>query len=241
MLEADVNSLNSQWGRLNIAPFQAYLATRPAPDALVAPNNRNMSERLSKFAARWLLRSASIANRLPDLVLHWQLRDRAIDVAHEAPHTSICGDTPEGGVLRCTRYHGSILFVPERPWSAEAKPGPGVKIDAGEMALFERAVALARAHGAYLLLEQTPYYLTDTIFPPKNTAAVEQFFCELARANPHVLYARLSHLDGADHDPALYYDSWHFDAVGAWTMSEATAPLIADLDRGYRPEPCILR
>jgi hypothetical protein len=241
VLEADVNSLSNNWGRLDIAPFQAYLATRPAPDALVAPDNRNLSGRLVKFGMRWVLRSASIANRLPDLVEHWQLRDQINDVAHETPQTSVCDETPEGGVLRCIDYHGSKLFVPERPWSVEFKLGGTVDIDADQMALFERAVALARAHGAYLLLEQTPYYLTDTIYPPDDTAPVEQFFCELARANPNVLYARLSHLDGIDHDPALYYDPWHFDAAGARIMSEATAPLIADLAHGYRPEACILR
>jgi hypothetical protein len=241
VLEADVNSLSNNWGRLDIGQFQAYLATRPAPDALVAPGAQGLSGRLSKFAARWLLRSASIANRLPDLVEHWQLRDRANDVAHEKPWTWICDETPEGGVLHCIDYHGSKLFVLERPWSGEPKPGGAVEIDAAETALFERAVALARAHGAYLLLEQTPYYRTDTTYPPDDTAPVEQFFCELARDNPNVLYARLSHLDGADHDPALYYDSWHFDAAGARIMSEAIAPLIADLARGYRPEPCILR
>jgi hypothetical protein len=107
--------------------------------------------------------------------------------------------------------------------------------------LFKRSAELARAHGAYLLLDQTPYYLTDKIYPPSITAPVERFFCGLAQANPHVLYARLSHLDGADHDPALYYDQDHFNAGGARLMSEAIAPLIADLARGDRPEPCILR
>jgi hypothetical protein len=241
VLEADVNSLNIGWGTFHIAPFQPYLATRPAPDALVAPADQDMGGRLAKFATRWLLRSASIANRLPDLVEHWQLRDRANDVAHETPQTTVCDRNPDGSVRHCTYYHGSQLYAAESPRLEGPNHTSTVKIDGAETALFERAVALARAHGTSLLLAQTPYYLTDAIYPPENTAPVEEFFCGLARANPNVLYARLSHLDGVDHDPALYYDSWHFNAAGARILSEVIAPLIADLARAYRPEPCILR
>ena len=54
-------------------------------------------------------------------------------------------------------------------------------------------------------------------------------------------YARLSHVDGIDLNPTLYYDAEHLNADGARALSQIIAPLIADLAHGHRPEPCVLR
>jgi lysophospholipase L1-like esterase len=174
------------------------------------------------------------ADGVPALVEHYR--------GEQTSQMLACDETQEGTVVQCAGYHGSSLFVPERPWSGATSCCVSlVLIDTVTKTLFERAIARARARGAAVLLDQTPFYLTDKIYPAVSTAPVEAFFCGLARADPHVLYARPSHLDGVDHDPSLFYDRSHFNAEGARIMSEAIAPLIAALARGERREPCVLR
>jgi hypothetical protein len=237
VLEADAYSLGEDEGRFDTSSFQEYLATEPRPDAMFIPHD-GISGRLARFATAWLMRSATIANRLPDLLAKWQIPPLPGGVS---PFAEVCRRTP-GHELDCAGYHGSDLVDPEKnPWAGDAKSGGAIGINPPQQAMFERVAALAGAHGAYLLLDQTPFYHTDEVFPPDVTAPVEQFYCELARRNAHVLYARLSHLDGVDDNRALYYDGWHFNADGALIMSQTIAPLIADLAHGDRPEPCVLR
>jgi hypothetical protein len=143
-------------------------------------------------------------------------------------------------VLHCIDYHGSTLFVRDHQWSGGAEQ-VSAHIDATDTALFERAAALARAHGAYLLLVETPRYLADTVYPPEDKARTEEFYCGLARRQAHVLYARLSHVDGIDHNPTLNYDAGHLNADGARVLSHIIVPLIADLAHGHRPGPSVLR
>jgi lysophospholipase L1-like esterase len=94
------------------------------------------------------------------------------------------------------------------------------EIDDVVMRAYEHVVTLARQYEFSLLLDATPRFHDDEVYPRGIKARAEAFYCGLAKAHRQVLYARLSHAGGIDRDASLYRDGGHFNMLGARKMSE---------------------
>jgi hypothetical protein len=107
--------------------------------------------------------------------------------------------------------------------------------------LFEHIVSLAEQNDFQLMLLETPRLEGDQNYPAEQKQRTEAFYCGLAQAHRSVLYARMTHMDGIDREPFLYWDWEHFNGIGATKMSQLIAPLITALANRQRTEACLLR
>jgi hypothetical protein len=233
VFEADPRLLDLAVGQFFKQDFRDHVAVIPEPGDLLRESQPTLQQRASAFAVAWLARSASLPNRLPVWWRRWRARGQD---SRPAAQTFECG--PDNS-LRCKYYNGGELFMtgPGREIAEEPMP---FRIDADRMALFAHVAALAEKEDFWLLLAETPRFHGDEAYPADSKARADAFYCGLAQAHPRVLYARLTHVDGIDRDPSLYFDWTHFNGLGAGKMSRLVAPLIMALARGGRPQPCLL-
>ena len=235
VFEADPQFLDKGYGQFHKEEFGDRIAVVPDLSELLRQPRPTLQQRARAFAVTWLVKSASLANRLPDLWRRWRMRGAA--GASEVKFYS-CG-VPEKPLL-CRYYNGANNFVIGNGENMTGSPRP-FNIDAERIALFEHIVSLAEQNDFRLMLLETPRLQGDQAYPVEKKQRAEAFYCGLARAHRSVLYARLTHLDGIDRDPALYWDWEHFNGVGATKMSQLAAPLIAALANRQRPEACLLQ
>jgi hypothetical protein len=231
--EADPRELDQKVGVFQKAHFRDHLAVVPDPEDLLRVPRPTLEQRVSSFAVNWLVRTASLPNRLPQLWQHWRERH---DDGDEPSQIYVCG---ENSSIRCVDYHGSALILPGSTEKIEQVSMP-FSIDESRMKIYRRVAALAEEYGFWLVLDETPRFHGDQAYPPDVKARGEDFYCSLAKANPRVVYARLSHHDGIDQDVSLYFNWTHFNTLGAKKESEILGPLIAELARGQRREACVL-
>lgn len=231
VLQTEPVCLVPVYGFFNLAPFREYLATEPTNTIRWAAQAPTLAQRVGEIADAWIFRSASFPNRVPDMWIHSNNPDVP---PSPTVQPGVCGGGP------CFLYHGSELYRNTHSYAGTPVPPPiSVVIDPKKTELYRDAVKLATDYGAYLLLVESPRYFGDTVYSAEARAQVDEFYCGLAQANPNVMYARLSHVGGRN--PDIYLDEEHFNVDGARLMSEAVAPLIAELADNHRPQPCLLR
>ena len=235
VFEADPQFLDKGYGRFHKEDFLNHLAVVPDLSELLRQPRPTLQQRASAFAVTWLVKSASLPNRLPDLWHRWRMQSAA--GASEVRFYP-CG-FPERPLL-CRYYNGANNFVIGNGVEMTAHPMP-FNIDAERIALFEHIVSLAEQNDFRLMLLETPRLQGDQAYPAEQKQRSEAFYCGLAQAHRSVLYARMTHLDGIGRDPALYWDWQHFNGIGATKMSQLIAPLIVELANRQRPEPCLLQ
>lgn len=235
VFEADPMFLDKKYGRFHKEDFGDHLAVVPDPSELLRESRPTLQQRVRAFAVTWLVKSASLLDRLPKLWRRWRAR-RAVAGPEAEFHS--CG--PAEMQLLCRYYGGADNFVLGNGETMTPRPLP-FNIDAQRTALFEHIVWLAEQNDFQLLLLETPRLQGDQVYPAEQKERADAFYCGLARAHGSVLYARMTHLDGIDRDPAMYWDWTHFNGVGATKMSQLVAPLIAALADGRRPEACLLQ
>jgi hypothetical protein len=234
VFEADPPFLDKGYGRFHKEDFRGHVAVVPDPSELLRQSPPTLQQRASAFAVTWLVKSASLPNRLPDPWHHWRTQ-RATDASEVQFHP--CGP-PERHML-CRYYNGADNFVIGNGETMTGHPVP-FNIDPERIALFEHLVSLAEQDDFQLMLLETPRLQGDQAYPPDQKQHAEAFYCGLARAHRSVLYARMTHIDGIDRDPVLYWDWEHFNGIGATKMSQLIAPLITALASRQRPEACLL-
>ena len=235
VFEADPQFLDKTYGRFMKEDFRDHVAVVPDPSELLRQSRPTLQQRASAFAVTWLTRSASLPNRLPDLWQRWRVRGAA--GASEVQFHQ-CG-VPERPLL-CRYYNGADNFVIGNGAEMTEHPMP-FNIDPERIALFEHIVSLAEQDDFQLMLLETPRLQGDQAYASEQKQRAEAFYCGLAQAHRSVLYARMTHIDGIDRDPALYWDWQHFNSVGATKMSQLIAPLITALASRRRPEACLLQ
>jgi hypothetical protein len=235
VFEADPQFLDKGYGRFHKEDFGDRLAVAPDLSELLRQSRPTLQQRVSAFAVAWLVKSASLPNRLPDLWHRWRMQGAA---GASQVQFYPCGE-PERPLL-CRYYNGANNFVIGNGEKMTGHPVP-FNIDAERIALFEHIVALAGQNDFRLMLLETPRLQGDQAYPTEQKQRADAFYCGLAQAHGSVLYARMTHLDGIDRDPALYWDWEHFNGVGATKMSQLVAPLIAALANRQRPEACLLQ
>ena len=235
VFEADAPFLDEGYGRFHKEDFRGHVAVVPDPSVLLHQSPPTLQQRASAFAVTWLVKSASLPNRLPDLWHHWRTQ-RATDASEVQFHP--CGP-PERHML-CRYYNGADNFV---IGNGETMTGHRVpfNIDPERIALFQHLVSLAEQDDFQLMLLETPRLQGDQAYPPDQKQHAEAFYCGLAQAHRSVLYARMTHIDGIDRDPVLYWDWEHFNGIGATKMSQLIAPLIVALASRQRPDACLLQ
>jgi hypothetical protein len=234
VFEADPPMLDEAYGLFHREHFRTHVAVVPEPADLLRPNTLTMQQRATAFAVTWLMKTASLPNRLPDLLELWRQRD---DDSTTKVEVQPCG--PEEMHLHCRSYNGASSFVESRRGQMTWRP-LRFSISAGRKALYEYVAGLAEQHGFSLILLQTPRLNGDQAYPAELKAGADAFFCGLTQTRQNVLYARLTHADGIDQDPSLYWDWEHFNSAGAAKISRMIAPLIAAMAAGSRPEPCLM-
>lgn len=231
VFEAELPLLDARIGQFFKEDFRDHLSLVPDPADLLR-ESPTLQERAAAWAVTWLARSASIANRLPDLWGNW--RETA---GQKEPGTLVYACGPHF-TLRCEFHNGAELFLTNSGHKIE-RERTVFAIDPERMKLYLHIVTLAEQNGFQLLLAETPRFEGDLAYPPEVKAQSDAFFCGLARGHSDVLYARLTHTGGIDRDPSLYFDWTHFNSRGAARMSELIAPLIAALAKQSRPQPCL--
>lgn len=232
VLQADPLFLTRGYGVMSINPFREYLATEPPNDVLWAVHPATLSQRMGEWSNAWLARTASLPNRLPDMWVEYS--------PSGGPPPDPKPRRANAGTFAYTAYHGSVLYDVDHRYKGNDAVENGFSLDPTQNVLYERAVELAEAAGAKLLLAQSPRYGIDIAYPEKTIKGPsDAIFCGLAQRSDNVLYARMTHV--GDDDPDVYFDQIHFNIDGAREMSDAVAPLINELLRGARPEPCVLR
>ena len=142
--------------------------------------------------------------------------------------------------MLCRYYNGADNFVIGNGETMTGQP-LSFNIDAERIALFEHIVSLAEQNDFQLMLLETPRLGGDQAYPAELKKRTEAFYCGLAQAHSSVLYARMTHIDGIDRKPSLYWDWEHFNGVGATKMSQLIVPLITALTSGMRPEACLFQ
>jgi hypothetical protein len=235
IFEADPGFLHNGYGQFMKQDFRNHVAVVPDPSELLRQSPPTLQQRASAFAVTWLTKSASLPNRLPDLWYRWR-RPHAAGASEVQFHP--CGQ-PEKHML-CRYYNGADNFVIGHGAVMTGSPMP-FNIDAERMALFEHIVTLAEQNDFRLMLLETPRLQGDQFYPAEQKERADAFYCGLAQAHRSVLYARMTHIDGIDRDPALYWDWEHFNGIGATKMSQLVAPLIAALANRQRPEACLFQ
>ena len=235
VFEADPQFLDKKYGKFHTEDFRDRLAVVPDPSELLRQSRPTLPQRASAFAVTWLTKSASLPNRLPDLWQRWRMQGAA--GASEVQFHQ-CG-VPERPML-CRYYNGADNFVIGNGAKMTEHPIQ-FNIDPERIALFEHIVSLAEQDDLQLMLLETPRLHGDQAYPAEQKQRAEAFYCGLAQAHRSVLYARMTHIDGIDRDPALYWDWQHFNSVGATKMSQLIAPLITALASRRRPEACLLQ
>jgi hypothetical protein len=235
VFEADPMLLDKRYGSFHKEAFRDHVAVVPDPSDLLRRSRPTLQQRASAFAVTWLMKSASLPNRLPDLWSRWLARGTAT-VSEVLFHP--CG-APERHML-CRYYNGADNFV---NGNGEHMTGELLlsNIDTERTALFEHIVTLAEQNDFRLMLLETPLLHSDQAYSPERKRRADAFYCGLAQAHRSVLYAQMTHTDGIDHDPALYWDWMHLNGIGATKMSQLIAPLIAALASYQRPEACLLQ
>ena len=232
VFEADPQFLDERYGLFLKEDFRDHVAVVPDPSELLGQSRPTLQQRVSAFAVTWLVKSASLANRLPDLLRRWRMRGAA---GASEVYFHQCG-LPERPLL-CRYYNGANNFVIGNGEKMTGRRFP-FNIDAERIALFEHIAWLAEQNDFRLMLLETPRLQGDQASPEEQKQRAEAFYCGLAQAHRSVLYARLTHLDGIDRDPALYWDWEHFNGIGATKMSQLAAPFITALANRQRPEAC---
>jgi hypothetical protein len=235
IFEADPAFLDERYGRFLKEDFRDHVAVVPEPSELLRQSRPTLQQRASAFAVTWLVKSASLPNRLPDLWHRWRTqREKGASEVQFRP----CG--PPERQLLCRYYNGSDNFVRGNGETMTGHPLP-FNIDPERRALFEHIVSLAEQDDFQLLLLETPRLQGDQAYPLEQKQRADAFYCGLAQAHRWVLYARMTHIYGIDRDPVLYWDWEHFNGIGATKMSQLIAPLIAALARRQRLEACLLQ
>lgn len=234
--EADPRLLDSRSGIFFEEDFRDHLAVVPQLSEIIGETHPTLEQRASALALAWVLKSASIPNRLPELWSRWRERREKSEQSATAVQFYGCGPNEK---LRCKYFNGAEEFLTTTGKEMTEKPMP-FNIDSERMAVFNHVAALADDDGFWLLLAETPRLHGDQAYPAAAKAQADAFYCGVARAHPQALYARLTHSEGIDRDPSLYFDWTHFNARGATKMADLIAPLIAELAHGSRPNACIL-
>jgi hypothetical protein len=72
IFEADPAFLNKGYGMFHKEAFRDHVAVVPDPSDLLRQSRPTLQQRASAFAVTWLVRSASLPNRLPDLWSRWR-------------------------------------------------------------------------------------------------------------------------------------------------------------------------
>jgi hypothetical protein len=235
VFEADPMLLDKRYGTFHKEAFRDHVAVVPDPSDLLRQPRPTLQQRASAFAVTWLTKSASLPNRLPDLWHRWRIQGAA---GASEVYFHACG-LPEWHML-CRYYNGADNFVIGNGAKMTGRP-LRFNIDADRIALFEHIVSLAEQDDFQLMLLETPRLEGDQAYPAEQKQRAEAFYCGLAQAHRSVLYARMTHIDGIDREPFLYWDWEHFNGVGATKMSQLVAPLIAALASRQRPEACLLQ
>jgi hypothetical protein len=235
IFEADPMFLDKRYGAFHKEAFRDHVAVVPDPSDLLRQSRPTLQQRASAFAVTWLMKSASFPNRLPDLWRRWRAQGTATG-SETLFHP--CGP-PERHML-CRYYNGADNFV---IGNGEHMTGQLLlsNIDTERTALFEHIVTLAEQNDFRLMLLETPLLHSDQAYAPEQKRRADAFYCGLAQAHRSVLYAQMTHIDGIDREPALYWDWMHFNGIGATKMSQLIAPLISALANRQRPEACLLQ
>jgi hypothetical protein len=235
VFEADPPMLDKAYGAFHREHFRTHLAVVPEPEDLLRPQASTMQQRASAFAVTWLMKSASLPNRIPDLLEYWLQRDDAGAAAKV--QIDPCG--PENS-MRCRSYNGAVNFVHGSTGNMTART-LSFSVTAERKALYEYVVELSKKNKFSLILLQSPRLSGDDAYSTELRADADSFFCGLAQSQPNVLYASMIHAGGLDRDASLYWDWEHFNDLGATKISQLIAPLIVAMANGIRPEPCLLR
>jgi len=235
VFQADPQFLDKGYGRFHKEDFRDYVAVLPEPMDVLHQSRPTLQQLASAFAVTWLVKSASLPNRLPELWHRWRTQNAA---AGSEVQFYLCG--PPEKYLLCRYYNGADNFVLGTSETMTGRPLP-FNIDAERMSLFEHVVFLAEQYDFRLMLLETPRLQGDQAYPSEQKQRAEAFYCGLAEVHRSVLYARMTHLDDMDRDPALYWDWEHFNGLGATKISQLIAPLISALAIRERLEACILR
>jgi hypothetical protein len=235
VFEADPMFLDKGYGSFHKEAFRDHVAVVPDPSDLLRQSRPTLQQRASAFAVTWLMKSASLPNRLPDLWNRWLAQGTA-SVSEILFHP--CGQ-PERHML-CRYYNGADNFVIGNGEHMTWEPLLS-NIDTERTKLFEHIVTLAEQNDFRLMLLETPLLHGDQAYSPEWKRRADTFYCGLAQAHRSVLYVQMTHVDGIDSDPALYWDWMHFNGIGATKMSQLIAPLISALVNGQRPKPCLLQ
>jgi hypothetical protein len=235
VFEADPLLLDKGYGQFHKEDFRDHLAAEPDLSDPLRQSRPTLQQRVRAFAVTWLVKSASLPDRPLKLWHRWRAQRAA---ARPEAEFHSCGP-PETHLL-CRYYNGADNFVLGNGETMTGHPLP-FNIDAERTALFEHIVSLAEQYDFRLMLLETPRLHGDQAYPAEQKRRADAFYCGLAQAHGSVLYARLTHLDGIDRDPALYWDWEHFNGAGATKMSQLVAPLIAALANRQRPEACLLQ
>jgi hypothetical protein len=230
VFEADPLELSPTYGVFDKAPFRDHLLVVPDAADLLSGTQPSLQQRASAFAVTWLLRTASLPNRLPELWQRW--RDRS-DASERPAFTFACGEKAPG----CRFYHGGVTFLPSPREMVPIRYN--YELGENRMALYRYVAQLAEEQDFWLILDEVPRFHGSQMYPATQKARSDAFFCRVADSHPHVVFAQLTHFPGAEDDPSLYFDRDHFNADGAKKVSDILAPLIAKLAAGTRGEPCV--
>jgi hypothetical protein len=231
VFEADPPLLDSRYQRFDKSMFREHLAFVPDAEDLVEAPHLSWSQLVSAFSATWLAKTASLPNRLPDIWKRWRKRSKLREVVNATLRP--CGE------YQCIDYNGSSLIVPTEKVIVPQKST--YRIDELPKRLYRRVAELAATHHFWLVLDEVPLFQIDEVYPRDISEEARDFYCGLAKAHDEVLYARLLHGDGIDKDASLYYDWAHLNRTGAEKLSRVIAPLLSELIRSGRAEPCVLQ
>lgn len=235
VFEADPPMLDKAYGAFHREDFRTHLAVVPEPEDLLRPQTSTMQQRATAFAVTWLMKSASLPNRIPDLLEYWQQRNDA-ELATKV-QVDPCG--PENS-MRCRSYNGAVNFVHGSNGNMTARTLQ-FSATTERKALYEYVVELSKQNKFSLILLQSPRLSGNEAYSAELKADADSFFCGLAQSQRNVLYASMIHTGGIDQDAFLYWDWEHFNDLGATKISQLIAPLIVAMADGSRPEPCLLQ
>jgi hypothetical protein len=237
VFEADPPMLDKAYGLFHREHFRTYLAVVPDPEDLLRPQalTSTIQQRATTFAVTWLMKSAALPNRIPDLMEYWYQRNDA--QLAEKVRVDPCG--PKNS-MRCRSYNNAVNFMHGSNGDMTPRTLP-FSATAERKALYEYVVELSKKNNFSLILLQSPRLSGDDAYSAELKGDADSFFCGLAQSQRNVLYASMIHTDGMDRDASLYWDWEHFNDLGATKISQLIAPLIVAMANGSRPEPCLLR